>query len=313
MVTLNLALGKDVFGECWNYDPKNRGYSQKMVGYKIQRFPDGQKNIVIENQGMLSKSMKMIGDKEYMLLDPPPVRIKSRLNNWLDLELIVCAVASLRELGIKEIHLYCPYIVGARSDRQFEKGGNNYIKTVLAPVINSLKLDSVSCVDPHSDVLEACINNFKKISNLEIVRWSLLDIDSNIQDKIALVSPDAGALKKIYDVAKTFNITNVTNASKVRDIPTGKIIKTEIPDMDLDGIEHFVVIDDICDGGRTFIELAKEIKKQTDKPLYLIVTHGIFSAGFDELLKYFSKIYCTNSYADIYHERVEQLDLFGSK
>ena len=33
--------------------------------------------------------------------------------------------------------------------------------------------------------------------------------------------------------------------------------------------------------------------------IYLIVTHGIFSKGFEELSKYFDGIYCTNSYKDI--------------
>jgi ribose-phosphate pyrophosphokinase len=61
-----------------------------------------------------------------------------------------------------------------------------------------------------------------------------------------------------------------------------------------------VIIDDICDGGRTFVELAKAIKdgRPTAK-VYLVVTHGIFSAGFYELNELFEGIYCTNSYEDI--------------
>jgi ribose-phosphate pyrophosphokinase len=63
-------------------------------------------------------------------------------------------------------------------------------------------------------------------------------------------------------------------------------------------------VDDICDGGRTFIELAKAIR--TARPteifkdnIFLIVTHGIFSAGFQNLSQYFTEIYCTNSIKDI--------------
>jgi len=44
--------------------------------------------------------------------------------------------------------------------------------------------------------------------------------------------------------------------------------------------------------------------------LYLIVTHGIFSAGFDELGKYFEQIYTTNSYKDIDNELVKQSNIF---
>jgi hypothetical protein len=62
----------------------------------------------------------------------------------------------------------------------------------------------------------------------------------------------------------------------------------------------FVIIDDICDGGRTFIELAKAIlDKVPDAKIYLIVTHGLFTSGFDQLNEYFEKVFTTNSYADV--------------
>ena len=131
------------------------------IQYEIQRFPDGQQNIIIE---------------DYNARGIWPVIIKSRLNNFKDLELIICSVASLRELGIKTIHLYVPYIMGARSDRKFQEGGNNYIKNVLAPIINSLNFESVTCIDPHSDVLEACINRFKKESNLYLFTMAINNI-----------------------------------------------------------------------------------------------------------------------------------------
>jgi ribose-phosphate pyrophosphokinase len=120
-----------------------------------------------------------------------------------------------------------------------------------------------------------------------------------------LVSPDAGALKKIYDIAKDFNIKNVVTASKVRDIESGNIIRTTLPTMDLRDIEQIIIIDDICDGGRTFIELANAIKEITEIPIYLVVTHGIFSGGFEKLSDVLDGIFCTNSVKDINFETVK--------
>ncbi len=40
--------------------------------------------------------------------------------------------------------------------------------------------------------------------------------------------------------------------------------------------------------------------------VYLIVTHGIFSAGFAELTQYFEGIYTTNSYREIADNEYEQ-------
>lgn len=146
------------------------------IKYKVIKFPDGQQNIVIDSKD-LTGYFDMDGETEYWKSKKIiKVQIKSRLNNWLDLELIVCAAASLKELGVEEIHLYTPYIIGARSDRKFEDGGNNYLKDVICPIINSLNFKTVTCIDPHSDVLEACIKNFRKESNLELIRFSLLNI-----------------------------------------------------------------------------------------------------------------------------------------
>jgi ribose-phosphate pyrophosphokinase len=261
------------------------------IKYKVIQFPDGQQSFEITNLTLLIPN-SLLGEI---------IIIKSRLNNFKDLEIIICANQALQNLGASIIHLYVPYITGERSDRKFQIGGINYLKQVVCPIINNQHFSSVTCIDPHSDVLEACLNRFEKYSNIDLVRWSLRQIDNKneAQNRTLLISPDGGALKKIYDVAKEFGIQNVTTASKIREISTGKIIRTEVPTMNLDGVEHIIIVDDICDGGRTFIELAKEIQKQTDKPIYLIVTHGIFSAGFNELDKYFKGIYTTNSVKNI--------------
>ncbi len=277
----------------------NLAYPEKSeIQYKVSKFPDGQQTLDIVNAttaGLLDKI----------------VMIKSRLNNFKDLELIICANQALQNLAVGRVHLYVPYFTGSRSDRRFVAGGINYLKQVICPIINSQNFASVTVMDPHSDVLEACLKNYNKVDNIKLVDYALESLNGR-SSETAIVSPDAGALKKIYDVAKEFNITNVTTASKVRDIVSGNIVRTELPTMDLTDIEHFIIIDDICDGGRTFIELAKEIKKQTDKPIYLIVTHGIFSAGFEKLSDELDGIFCTNSIKDIDFDTVKVQSRQGS-
>lgn len=262
------------------------------IKFKISRFPDGQQTIDIDANGFALALFDKI------------IKIKSRLNDFKDLELIICANQALKNLGANRVHLFVPYFVGARSDRKFQEGGVNYLKQVICPIINSQQFASVTVLDPHSDVLEACLNNYVKVNNFRLVDFALEQLNGR-SSQTAIISPDAGALKKIYDIAKEFNITNVTTASKVRDIVTGNILRTELPTMDLMDIAHFIIIDDICDGGRTFIELAKEIRKQTNKPIYLIVTHGIFSAGYEKLSDELDGIFCTNSVKDIDLERVK--------
>jgi ribose-phosphate pyrophosphokinase len=256
--------------------------NQSDIKFTVNRFPDGQQSINIE-----------------ALVSGESVTINSRMNSFRDIELIICANQTLREMGAAAVHLYVPYFLGARSDRKFSFGSTNYLKTVICPIINSQGFTTVTVIDPHSDVLEACLNNFVKVDNTGLVKFALTDIDNKngAQERIVLVSPDAGALKKVYHVAETFKITNLVIGAKHRDILTGKITHTEVPDISRYGEDHkFVIIDDICDGGRTFIELAKAIRKHnTVSEIYLIVTHGIFSAGLEPLRQHFTGLYTTDS------------------
>jgi len=277
------------------------------IKYKISRFPDGQQSITLD---MVDADLP----------NKITVSITSRFNSFKDLEIIIAANQALREFSyVENVKLNVPYFLGARSDRKFEAGTSNYLKTVVCPIINAQNFSRVTVLDPHSDVLEACLNNYHKHNNHRLVKDALTKIDNKdgAQDRICLVSPYAGAYKKIFDVAKEFKIDNIVTASKVRDIKTGKILRTEIPTLDQHADLKYVIIDDICDGGRTFIELAKAIKgSRPSAKVYLVVTHGIFSAGFVELNKLFSGIYCTNSYRDVADDEygiitnTKQLNLF---
>ncbi len=275
-----------------NYKTLNLAYPEKSsIKFKVNRFPDGQRSVTLE-MGMDHLTAKHSGH----------VKIYSRLNTFRDLELIICAAAALRNTGIQSLSLYTPYFMGARSDRRFTEGDANYLKQVICPIINAQKFDAVIVLDPHSDVLEACLDNFEKVDNHSIVKHALTDIDNknDAQDRIVLVSPDAGAYKKIFDVAQKFDIRKIITATKVRDIKTGKILHTEIPVLDQHEDLKYVIVDDICDGGRTFIELAKAIHdSRPTAEVYLVVTHGIFSNSFYELSKHIKKVYSSNSYSDI--------------
>lgn len=259
------------------------------IKYKISNFPDGQQTV-----DLVRGTVNVIED----------IRIETRLNSFSDLEILICATKALRNITRKPISLYVPYFLGSRSDRKFVDGGVNYLKDVICPIINSLSFESVTVMDPHSDVLEACLNNFNKINNFALVDDALSYlIGDGEEDQIVLVSPDAGAYKKIFDVAQKFNITNIATGTKVRDLKTGQILHTEVPNLPISLNEEelkYVIVDDICDGGRTFVELAKVIKRQRPyADIYLVITHGIFSAGFSELSEWFDGIYTTNSYKDI--------------
>jgi ribose-phosphate pyrophosphokinase len=260
------------------------------IKYEINKVPDGQQSITLPTASRVWMEKVSV------------VKIHSHLNSFQDLELIICAKKILDNLGVSQVVLHVPYFLGARSDRRFEEGTVHYLKEVICPIINSLKFSAVVVLDPHSDVLEACLDNMIKIDNHLLVKQALTLIDNknDARERVCLVSPDAGAYKKIFDVAKKFDINKVITATKVRDLKTGQILHTEVPLQDLNEDIKYVIVDDICDGGRTFTEIAKAIRTQVPNArIYLVVTHGIFSAGYAQLGEYFEGIYTTNSYSTI--------------
>jgi ribose-phosphate pyrophosphokinase len=122
-----------------------------------------------------------------------------------------------------------------------------------------------------------------------------------------LVSPDIGAYKKVDKLAEKMGYTGqIATGIKVRDLSTGQIIKSDVNTDDLNG-KACIVIDDICDGGRTFIELAQALKAKNAGDLYFIASHGIFSYNAIERLKDagYKAVCSSNSISDR-----EQTDFF---
>ena len=117
----------------------------------------------------------------------------------------------------------------------------------------------------------------------------------NCKEKTVLLSPDAGASKKTGLVAKHCGYDSIVYGSKIRDTKTGEIVKTTVLVEHNIGDKDVLIVDDICDGGRTFIELAKVLRQKGAESVDLYVTHGIFSAGLDPLMLHIDHIFTTES------------------
>ncbi|MGX7667340.1 ribose-phosphate diphosphokinase [Flavobacterium pedocola] len=225
------------------------------------------------------------------------VTITHRVNSFNDFGLFCLAVDALRRMGIKTINAYIPYFPAARQDRVMVAGEPLSVK-VYADIINALQLHKVCVFDPHSEVTPAVLDNCVVINNHGFIK----EVVEQIGNEILLVSPDGGALKKIYKVSEFLGGVEVIECSKSRDVKTGKLSGFKVYSEDLQG-KDCLIVDDICDGGGTFIGLAEELKRKNAGKLYLAVSHGIFHKGFDSL-KCFDKIFTTNSFKDSNEDRV---------
>ena len=221
---------------------------------------------------------------KYLLAPSAHQTIVAHIQSSNDLMTLAMLKNALEEFDSNSpIHLYMPYTPYARQDRVCDKGESFSIK-VLANFINHLNFDHVWIADPHSDVTPALINNVHTIKQFDIItKW--LEFNNRVMGGNAsiFVSPDAGANKKTSEIAGYFGHNEFIRADKLRDLSTGAIKETIVYADDLRGRDVFIC-DDICDGGRTFIELAKVLKAKNAGKIVLYVTHGIFSKGIEPLI-----------------------------
>jgi ribose-phosphate pyrophosphokinase len=252
------------------------------IKYKISEFPDGQRNI-----DFLSFSPDNMND----------YKIISTFNCFDDLQVILATKAVLDQLAFNPyVTLYIPYLLGARSDRKFHKLGNSYLVQVLAPILNKFNFAKVQSLDVHSDVAAACINNFESLDVNLLIQNFAQEVSSEHYKDLTIISPDAGAYKKIFKIAEEIGFKgDIITCSKYRDLKGNLTITVPINRYNS---SKYLIIDDICDGGRTFVNIAQETLRMgvQQKDMFLFITHGIFSAGFSELFKNFNKIGTTNSY-----------------
>ncbi len=230
------------------------------------------------------------------------VTITHRLNSFNDLGLLFVTVDALRRMEVKTINLFIPYFPAARQDRVMIPGEPLSVK-VYADILNAMLFNKVTVFDAHSEVTPALVNNCEVIPNHKFIYEVLKTIGNNVK----LISPDGGALKKIYKVSEFLGGIEVVECSKSRDVKTGKLSGFKVYNDDLQGM-NCLIVDDICDGGGTFIGLAEELKKKNAGKLYLAVSHGIFNKGFDDL-KCFDGIFTTDSFRDFEKNEVTQIQL----
>lgn len=250
--------------------------------------------------------IKLNNNIDYSVIDK--VVITNRFKNGDDLLKVLIAKDALQRKGVSHFDLVMPYIPYARQDRQCFDGESFTLK-VFSTLINSAKFDSVIVFDSHSDVAPALLDNCKNTPNNDFVWATVMDIKKKAPaDKLFIVSPDSGANKKTNKLfSEVVNFDGIVKCDKKRDLATGALSGFEVFSGDLNETSCLIV-DDICDGGRTFIGIAEALREKNAGDLYLFVTHGIFSNGLEELNKYFRGIYTTNSVKDV--EGVKQFKLY---
>ena len=248
------------------------------------------------------ESFTFSGGEEHVRFDPidlsntVKIEIFARLTDSSTLIQLMIAVDALKRLTNETlpIELIAPYFPYARQDRVCVEG-EALGAAVMANFINQLHFSKVTIWDAHSDVSPALLNRVINVDQVSLLTRCDALSHRLKKGELTLISPDAGASKKTMKISEAFNgEPDVIQAQKVRNLKTGDIIKTEVMG-DVKG-KKILIADDICDGGKTFIELAKVLKNNGAVEVSLFITHGIFSKGFAVFEGLIDSIYTTDSF-----------------
>ena len=217
-------------------------------------------------------------------LDEVPVAAFIQGASAEDLVMLAMAADYANQVG-DGLKALMPYLLGARADR-----GTPFGAAVYANLINSMHLKEVICFDPHSPVITNMIHRLTVLDTVDVIKRTVLN---GSIDYVGIISPDHGSRDRSSRIAKAINLPMI-RAGKDRDPETGKLSNfrcEEIPNPD----GRYLVVDDICDGGGTFLGLAEVIGLPKEN-LDLWVSHGVFSKGAERLKSAYGNVFTTNSH-----------------
>lgn len=199
------------------------------------------------------------------------------------------------------VQLILPYVPNARMDR-VKKQDEVFTLKWFADFINALKFDTVTVLDPHSNVAPALINNVRINQPEKYIKSAIAAINA---DDLLLCYPDEGAAKRYSDLLEAEYIFGI----KHRDWRTGQIERLELTTPEKVAGRTVLIVDDICSRGGTFTHTAAALKEAGAKAIYLYVTHcentifkgSVLTGGMIE------HVFTTNSIYRCEHEKITVL------
>jgi len=167
--------------------------------------------------------------------------------------------------------LFIPFLPYGRQDKWINNESTfalHTFKAILSEFIQRRAGIRISTLDAHSQFFFGAYNYYAS----DYIRQAIRDSNAEV-----IAFPDKGAALRYELPFLPYVILD-----KERDQQTGQILGMKFCDetihVEIEG-KRILIIDDICDGGATFIGAAKLLHEHEVDKVDLYVTHGIFSKG----------------------------------
>lgn len=204
-----------------------------------------------------------------------------------------------------KITLVIPFLPYSRQDK-IVSNNTTFARDVFLDYLSTLQVSQIVTYDVHSSFPRYCNN------------WIVSkDVNAQVQKALGACNadlvcfPDKGATTRGYEIRNSDNEIPSFHLDKIRNQTTGKIesLVCSLP-LDLEDC-NILIVDDICDGGRTFIDASKLLKEMGAKTVSLYVTHGILSQGLHPLFEGgIDHVYTTDSILKRHYNDAKGMTVF---
>lgn len=240
------------------------------IKYTISRFPDGEVQITLG---------------EFTRKDT--IKVMCRITNAEEL-FLVKQVFDILDRNDMVYDVFISYLMGMRRDRVMDFNRPFTLK-IVADILKSSKAREFEILEPHSGRTYHEFGTYEK---------SLPEVLNRL-DGYQIVIPDAGAKERYEDVFFYSYPADTIFCSKMRDIETGKILSIQVDNPEVISDRPMMLLDDLCDGGGTFLGIAEAIRAiKPDAKLNINIVHAVNGVGLQRLSGAFDHVYITNSYKD---------------
>ena len=239
------------------------------IPYEQFTFPDGQRHIKL--------SREISGEQVDITAS---IRSADILFDLLLIKDILVAMENV-------LYLHIEYLLGARMDRAIDSTQPETLQVVAQMLNSDGGFDEVNILHPHSDRSLAYLPGAVASWPIEELKDALATFDFDSAgvhtpgDDPVIALPDMGATYHVTQMMESIPGYSFVQCWKERDSQTGKLSGFSVSESDKVKGKRVLIVDDLCDGGGTFVGLAKKLREAGAIEVSLFVTHGLFTKGKD--------------------------------
>lgn len=221
-----------------------------MSGFKVKKFNSGEYEVTLLDTNIAPKCIHWNWFKEPDIMIP-----------------LMKADAVRRVFGNVQLDLIADYIPFQRQERLFEFGGSIPLD-ILTKILSQYFMG----------VLTLCFHDYLNAEAFYRFKRFPIEFDG------VICFPDASASMHFFNKTESFVIDKRRLMTTNEGIVLSTLSLDAIKSIESNDSKRFLICDDICDGGRTFVNAAKIISdKVSGAEISLLVVNGFITHGLDDL------------------------------